>query len=43
LGGSFLFVTHLTELFNLYDRVPGVTLAATSANAAKRYKVERIG
>lgn len=43
LGGSFLFVTHLTELFTLYDRVPGVTLAATSANAAKRYKVERIG
>lgn len=43
LGGSFLFVTHLTELFTLYEQVPGVTLAASSADAAKRYKVERIG
>lgn len=43
LGGSFLFVTHLTELFTLYENNPGVILAATSTNASRRYKVEKIG
>ena len=42
LGGSFLFVTHLTELFSLYESVPGVILAATAADAASRYKIQLI-
>lgn len=39
LGGSFLFVTHLTELFSLYRGTPGVILAESADAPGRRFRI----
>ncbi len=39
LGGSFIFVTHLTELFDTYRNTPGVRLAVSGSDPRTRYKI----
>ena len=43
LGGNFLFVTHLTELFTLYRDTPGIVLCSSSGEAADRYRIRPLG
>ena len=41
-GGSFLFVTHLTDLFDRYADAPDIRLCASSDDPADRYRIRPI-